>query len=1184
LSWRPRARELGGRRRPGGLRLAVVAVIVGLSGARAAASAWGLLAASGARAAGGSIEATEGAQFSGQLVTMTASQCVTAPVTAGPSGSIAWDDGQTSPASYTKVAGTAPPQYTVSGSHTYGEEGDYAGTISSSYTCGGTQYSSTVTFSAQVLDASLSATPGSVTATTGQQFNGPVATFTDADPGGAVGDYSAQINWGDGTAASAGTISAAGGGFTVTGSHTYATAGSYTVTVTISDTGGASAVTHDSASVAANQPPPPPNQHPPVVASFIYLNLGPGTATADASGSVPPGGQAARFIWHVSGAAQPDVVCPGSDPKLTFFTRAALNGAVSLTTVDANSGLSTSTSHALDLSAPKLPKLPFAKHGGAHGGTVVHPSFSILGDCQGLPLPEVLGGRGYGKVKGGQPRPGPGDSPPPACSGQDVQFGAVDAAGCLYELTDLSQLAASDYTPIERILCGKDAYFCAPTPVPRASFGGQVFGASVSSALTPRNGFAGYVPTLRLDYISYSPVRINGLDFAPENGAPIILVPSLDLVVSDNVTVRLAGFPIQHSNNLALYLPDAGGFVGEFAGASKLPIIGSLPFVGGLGVDIHKAGAKLGNGDTCQYDCSSITVHVALPPLFTDLSNNLLTADGVVTADNPTGINLDSLEVQVPHADFAGVGVENVDFSYHRQTDAFHGAATFELAIFSVGGTVDFVHGHFKGASAIVDDLNIPLGEGIFLTELDAGFSLNPTTITGGATVSGGPEVLGTALVSIHAGLVLQIQPFSFDVNGQGSILNQQVGDAHFHVDDQGNISLGGTVDVNIASVFEAKAGLNINVDVPQGHFQADALADVCVFGGCAGGELVISDAGIGACADLGFTHAGGGIQFPSGDVHVFFDSCDIDIFRSIHGVADRLRQAGAAAVPAFTVPAGQRVAVIGLVGQGSSPRATLRGPDGRTIDTPTTPFLKDPNEVVIRDDRRTNTTYFFINHPAAGGWTVTPDPGSAPIVNLEQSHTLPDPSVRASVKLARGGRVVLHYSLVPISGQKVNFAEQAQGGALRLVGTAQGARGTISFRPSDALARGRAIVALVAQDGRPRSDSIVARYTAPAPRALPAPKGLRIRRQGTSVTVSWGRVAGAKGYLLVVHFGDGRDQFLDTRVTQVRIHSILSVVSGRVEVVAYSDLARHHVGRPARASLRSGKQLPKIAIRPIAL
>jgi hypothetical protein len=62
-----------------------------------------------------------------------------------------------------------------------------------------------------------------------------VATFTD--PGGAEANdgthYSASINWGDMTAPTMGTITFGGGVFTVQGGHTYAAAGSYTITCTI---------------------------------------------------------------------------------------------------------------------------------------------------------------------------------------------------------------------------------------------------------------------------------------------------------------------------------------------------------------------------------------------------------------------------------------------------------------------------------------------------------------------------------------------------------------------------------------------------------------------------------------------------------------------------------------------------------------------------------------------------------------------------------------------------------------------------------------------------------------------------------------------------------------------------------------------------------------------------------------
>src|SRR5207249_3957601 len=46
------------------------------------------------------------------------------------------------------------------------------------------------------------------------------------------------INWGDGTAPTIGAISLAGNTFSVTGTHTYAAAGSFSGTVTILDEGG----------------------------------------------------------------------------------------------------------------------------------------------------------------------------------------------------------------------------------------------------------------------------------------------------------------------------------------------------------------------------------------------------------------------------------------------------------------------------------------------------------------------------------------------------------------------------------------------------------------------------------------------------------------------------------------------------------------------------------------------------------------------------------------------------------------------------------------------------------------------------------------------------------------------------------------------------------------------------------
>jgi PKD repeat protein len=75
----------------------------------------------------------------------------------------------------------------------------------------------------------------SFSATEGAAATGAVATFTDPDTAAPPSEYSASINWGDGTT-SAGTVSGSGGNFSVAGTHTYAEEGSHTISVTITDT------------------------------------------------------------------------------------------------------------------------------------------------------------------------------------------------------------------------------------------------------------------------------------------------------------------------------------------------------------------------------------------------------------------------------------------------------------------------------------------------------------------------------------------------------------------------------------------------------------------------------------------------------------------------------------------------------------------------------------------------------------------------------------------------------------------------------------------------------------------------------------------------------------------------------------------------------------------------------------
>ena len=154
---------------------------------------------------------------------------------------ITWGDGST--ATLTAVATAAGrivadgAGFAIIGSHTYAEEA--AGLAFQVRVVDGGGASDAKSASIAVADAApLSATGLTIVATQGTAFSGIVATFTDADPDGSLGDYTAVITWEDGST-SPGTISVdAGGGFDVNGTHTYSAADPR-ISVLITDVGGA---------------------------------------------------------------------------------------------------------------------------------------------------------------------------------------------------------------------------------------------------------------------------------------------------------------------------------------------------------------------------------------------------------------------------------------------------------------------------------------------------------------------------------------------------------------------------------------------------------------------------------------------------------------------------------------------------------------------------------------------------------------------------------------------------------------------------------------------------------------------------------------------------------------------------------------------------------------------------------
>ena len=140
---------------------------------------------------------------------------------------------------------------------TYAEEGSYPISVTIQDSDGN---QTTATVSNAVRDAALSSGMSDpISATAGQPFSGTLASFSDANAAASASDFTASINWGD-NSTSASTVTSAGNGlFMVSGSHSYAAAGSYPVRATVTDDGGSQTTVSATATVSGGSSGPTAN-------------------------------------------------------------------------------------------------------------------------------------------------------------------------------------------------------------------------------------------------------------------------------------------------------------------------------------------------------------------------------------------------------------------------------------------------------------------------------------------------------------------------------------------------------------------------------------------------------------------------------------------------------------------------------------------------------------------------------------------------------------------------------------------------------------------------------------------------------------------------------------------------------------------------------------------------------------
>jgi hypothetical protein len=184
------------------------------------------------------VSSVEGLQFSAPVATFTDPD--PAGLASDYLASIDWGDG--SQPSAGNISKSADGTFTVTGAHTYQEEGNYPASVT--ITDDDVPYNTaSVNVPATVTDAPLTATGVDFLST--NPVNQTLATFIDGNPTGPLSDFTASVDWGDGSTSAATVTGPTGGPFTVAGNHQYATLGYKTVTIHIVDVGGSTAVAVD---------------------------------------------------------------------------------------------------------------------------------------------------------------------------------------------------------------------------------------------------------------------------------------------------------------------------------------------------------------------------------------------------------------------------------------------------------------------------------------------------------------------------------------------------------------------------------------------------------------------------------------------------------------------------------------------------------------------------------------------------------------------------------------------------------------------------------------------------------------------------------------------------------------------------------------------------------------------------
>jgi len=196
--------------------------------------------------------ATEGAAVPAGTTVATFTDSNVDNVASDFAATVKWGDGTSSAGAIVYSFGTI--SVVTSTDHTYADEGEYSASVALREDNRTTPLA-TATGQIAVSEAdSLRAQPKTFNPVEGAAFTGTAATFTDSFAGAKPTDFTATIDWGDGSANNV-QLGGGNGTFSAKGTHTYAEEGAYEVAVTIvDDAPGSAFATAISSAIVADAP------------------------------------------------------------------------------------------------------------------------------------------------------------------------------------------------------------------------------------------------------------------------------------------------------------------------------------------------------------------------------------------------------------------------------------------------------------------------------------------------------------------------------------------------------------------------------------------------------------------------------------------------------------------------------------------------------------------------------------------------------------------------------------------------------------------------------------------------------------------------------------------------------------------------------------------------------------------